>query len=91
MESDLDQSNAIESDEPEDLEEEMEGKLLTLKEDVQNVSRDGTHIELPLVNNPLTLCMFLCYHVKYIFLVNMERDGQSFPQTKRVSMKEIVL
>ena len=52
---------------------------------------EHTIIELPLVNNPLTLCMFLCYHVKYIFLVNMERDGESFAQTKRVSMKEIVL
>ena len=60
----------------------MDDKLLTLKEDLQNVSRDGT--QLPLVNNPLTLCMFLCYHVKYIFFVNMERDGQSFAQTKRV-------
>ena len=38
-----DKSNAIESDELEELEEEMDDKLLTLKEDLQNVSRDGTH------------------------------------------------
>ena len=37
MDSDSDTSNAIESDELEDLKEEMDDKLLTLKEDLQEV------------------------------------------------------
>ena len=37
MDSDSDTSDAIESDELEELEEEMDDKLLTLKEDLQEV------------------------------------------------------